>query len=45
MTEDIDEQQKLELRAMIAKGIKDDIIGMVKTKSGKVAYYVKEEKE
>jgi|FLOH01.1.fsa_nt_gi hypothetical protein len=45
MTDDltIDEKQKIELRIMIQKGIDSGILGMVKTKSGKVAYYVKQE--
>ena len=39
--EDIDELQKVELRIIIAKALKDGLLGVVKTKSGKVAYYVK----
>lgn len=44
MTEElsIDEKQKIQLRILIAQGIKDGILGSVKLKkTNKVAYFIK----
>ncbi len=41
----VDEQQKLQLRITIAKGVKDGILGSVKLKkTNTTAYFIKEKK-
>lgn len=46
MTEEplsIDEQQKIKLKMDIAKAIESGILGVIKMKNNRVAYYMKKE--